>query len=135
MENIIVRRQEEAGFRPLDDSIIAYRAMGYAKHLVGIGVAPRDFERVYEIAISIYNDTPNVGPFGVDHLVQAAKRFLKKAIDNKVYKKPETKSLVSCISCQGTKIMFNYSEGKVLGVIRNEDGTIKHCEECYENKN
>ena len=126
---VIIRRQEEAGFKPLPDDIIAFRALGYTKHLVAMGIAGKDFERVYEMAIQIYNQNPNVGPFGIDHLIQAGKNFLRVKKGPVIYERPKKNSLVSCTTCQGTKMVF-LLDGKTKSILRNADGSIKKCEDC-----
>ncbi len=130
MEIILIRRHEESGFKPLDDEILYFRAYGYAKHLLNMGVQPKDFEYIYELATIIYNATPPQGPFGIDHLIQAAKRFKESSKKFVTYQKPEGKKMVSCTSCQGSRIAFKYLDGKVIGMERDADGKVKACEDC-----
>jgi hypothetical protein len=85
---------------------------------------------VYETALSIYNGKEVKGPFGVDYMIQAAKLLQETKVDYKVYRKPERKAMVSCTTCQGSKFSYRRVGGKILGLNRNEDGTIRGCEDC-----
>lgn len=130
MEVLIARRQEDAGMKPLPDAILSFRAASYLKHLTGLGVKPEELERVYEMAVSIYNDTAPQGPFGIDYLVQAAKRLKETGKKYVVYEKPSTLSLPSCSSCHGSKFKYRFLDGKVIGIEKDENGKFKKCEEC-----
>lgn len=132
MKFILTRRQEEAGFQPLEAKVLGFRAYGYSSHLLNLGINPEDFEYIYELAVIIYNATPPEGPFGVDHLIQAAKRFKESKKEYVTFSRPETKGISSCTTCQGSKIEFIYREGKVVGMARDENGTVKKCPDCKE---
>lgn len=130
MEVLIARRQEDAGMRPLPDAILSFRAISYLKHLQGLGVTPEELEKVYELAVSIYNDTPPQGPFGIDHLVQAAKRLKEAKKDYVVYEKPALPPKAPCKACRGTRFKYKFAAGRVIGIDKDENGNYRKCEEC-----
>jgi hypothetical protein len=132
MTAVIARRLEDAGHRPLDNRVMEFRVKSYVQHMTNLGIHPNEYETVYEVAMQIYNSQPNVGPFNVDHMIQAAKQLKapKKVVQEVVYKKPDTKTLVSCSLCQGSKLAYRMDNGKIVGLDRDADGNIKKCEEC-----
>lgn len=130
MEILIARRQEDAGLKPLPDPILAFRAASYLKHLQGLGIAREDLEKVYELAVSIYNETPPQGPFGIDHLVQAAKRLKETKKDYQVYEKPREVREPACKVCKDSKFKYRFMNGVVIGIEKDNAGKFKKCEEC-----
>jgi hypothetical protein len=130
METILLRRQEDSGQRPLNNDVLSLRAASYARHMLNHGIKPHQYEKVYELAVSIYNESEIKGPFGVDFLIQAAKRLTTPTKEYVVYEKSNKKVLVSCTACQGSKISYRWLDKKIVGINRNEDGTIKKCEDC-----
>lgn len=95
-----------------------------------VGIGLDRYDEVYELAVSIYNDQEIKGPFGIDFMIQAAKRLLDSGKKYEVFERPTRKGLVSCTTCQGTKIEFKSVDGKIIGMERNEDGSIRKCAAC-----
>jgi DNA polymerase IIIc chi subunit len=132
MKIVLIRRQEDSGQKPLDAKVLAFRAQSFVKHMDALGIEPDKYNDVYEIAVSIYNDKEVKGPFGVDFMVQAAKSLQEAKVVSTIYKKNESPKLVSCTSCQGSKISYKWVGKNIVGINRNYDGSIKKCEDCCE---
>ena len=132
MKIVLMRRQEDAGQQPLDNRILAVRAASFVSHMDSLGVPPEKYSEVYELALSIYNDSPIKGPFGVDFMIQAAKRLQEAAKPFVIYKRPDNAVLTSCTNCQGSKISYKRAGKNIIGINRNPDGTVKKCEECSQ---
>lgn len=130
METILIRRQEDSGQKQLADGILALRALSYAKHMKANGINPNQYDDVYELAVSIYNESEIKGPFGVDFLIQASKRLNEINKKYTVYKKSNKAALISCSTCQGSKLSYKFNGNKIIGLNKNEDGSVKKCEEC-----
>lgn len=130
METLLVRRHEDAGFKQLDDDTLAFRAASYASHMKANGIRPDQYNQVYELAVAIYNETENFGPFGVDYMIKAAQRLNESKREYVVYKKPSLKALPSCSTCQGSKLSYKMDGARIIGINRNEDGSIRKCEVC-----
>jgi hypothetical protein len=130
MKTVIMRRAEDSGQRQLDNAIIALRAASYVRHMEANGVLPQDYNAVYELAVAIYNEQEIKGPFGVDFMVQAAKRLQEVKIGVKSYQKPTRRGLVSCTTCQGSKMSYKMDGDKIVGIHRDSDGKVVPCEDC-----
>lgn len=133
MKIILMRRGEDSGQRQPDKAILSLRAASYAQHMEANGVDPRDYNAVYELAVAIYNEKEIKGPFGVDYMIQAAQRMQETSIGVKTYQRPVRTSLVSCTTCQGSKISYKRDGDKVVGIKRGSDGKVIPCEDCNEN--
>ncbi len=132
MKIVLIRRQEDSGQRQLDNGVLAFRANSFVKHMESLGIAPDKYDEVYELAASIYNSKEVKGPFGVDFMIQAAKLMQETTVKYKVYRKPDRTAMVSCTTCQGSKLSYKMSGKKIIGIARNEDGSVKKCEDCQE---
>lgn len=130
MKVVLIRRQEDSGQRQLDTKILAFRAQSFVKHMETMGVSPEKYNEVYEIALSIYNSKEVMGPFGIDFMIQAAKSFQETKTKYQVYARPERTALVSCNTCQGSKLSYRYNGKTAVGINREEDGSVKACEDC-----
>lgn len=130
MKVVLIRRQEDAGHQQLDNKILSWRAQSFVKHLNALGITPDKYNEVYELAVSIYNSKEVKGPFGVDYMVQAAKSLQETKVKYEVFHRPERKAMVSCTTCQGSKMSYKKVGDKIVGINRNEDGSIKKCEDC-----
>ncbi len=129
-----VRRQEDSGLKPLEPEILKARCLSYERHLTKQGISPKDYDEIYEIAVEIYNDRGALGPFGIDFVVQAAKRFKER----KEYEGEYTKLLKNksdCQHCLGTSLEHTKNEeGKLENIVYetvNGKKIAKRCEYCY----
>lgn len=130
MKKVIMRRQEDAGHTQLDNNVVALRAASFYSHMEALGVKPDEYNKVYEVAARIYAESESKGPFGVDYMIRAVQLIQETGTKYTHYSKPERKAMVSCTTCQGSKISYKRVNGKIVGLNRNEDGTIKGCEDC-----
>jgi hypothetical protein len=130
MVAVIARRTEDAGHRPLPKEVARFRAKSYVSHMNALGISPNDYDRVYEVAVVIYNAEENKGPFGVDHLIKAARTFNETNTKYVVFNRPQRTALVSCSTCQGSKLSYKMDGAKIVGLNRDEDGRILACQDC-----
>lgn len=130
MKRVLMRRTEDSGQRHLDDTIMTLRAASYVKHMEASGVSPEDYNAVYEAAVVIYNSREVKGPFSVDYMVQAAQQMSEVQIGIKTYERPKNAGLVSCTTCQGSKISYKMDGTKIIGINKSEDGKVLPCEDC-----
>lgn len=122
---ILLRRQEDSGVRPLPSELIKIRAISYERHLTNLGIEPQDYAAIYELAMQIYNADENHGAFNVDYLIKAAQRHnllkVKKMQTVRAVKKlPHS----TCTVCRGTTLKFT-QEGKTMHIAYEEiDGKL-----------
>ena len=135
METLLVRRQEDSGHKQLDDGVISFRANSYVRHMEALGIPREKYNDVYELATQIYNEQPSgTGPFGVDFMIKAAKRLTEKTKTYRVFQKPERLAMVSCTSCQGSKLAYKKLNGKIIGVERDAKGKFMKCPDCNDSQ-
>lgn len=109
----IERRADDAQRRYMDDDkIIASTCASYEKHLSRLGIHPKDYNEVYELAVERYNEKGAFGAFGVDAVIQGAQKFLAIKAP-KITIEKEQKQKQNCSVCSGTGLAF-------------EDGRIKY---------
>lgn len=133
MTTLINLRQEEMGFKPLPEEIEMMRAMSFVKRMSQMKIDLAHYEKVFDMAIIMYNKEDKTGPFGVDHLIKAAMRFNQLKVEERVFVKP-TKALPSfkCPSCKGSKISYKRDGDKIVGINYEAGNIPAKCEECYE---
>jgi len=126
----IVRRAEDSGQKQLNEKLAKARAISYEKHLTLLGIAPKDYDRVYELAVQAYTEDGVKGPFGIDEILVGARKFLAQTFPTKVFTK-ERKEKNDCATCHSTGLQFD-SQGKIIYEILEGKKQAKRCLDCYE---
>lgn len=128
MASFIVRRSEDSLQKQPEPLIARARCISYEKHLTNMGVHPQDYDKVYELAVQIYNETSIQGPFGIDYIIQGVRRFTEKKVKPVVFKLEKVERH-DCSFCNGTGIKFD-SLGKIVYEEVNGKKKVQKCEEC-----
>lgn len=129
-----MRRQEDAGFKPLDDRLLQGRSVSYEKHLTRKGVKPEDYEVIYELAVQIHAKEEFKRPFGIDHLLEAAESLYNGYKANEPFKLVKKVPRKNCSTCKGTSLRF-LDNGQIDYEEKEGKKVAKRCDNCYESKN
>lgn len=70
--HFIVRRNADTG-HTLSFEEAKIKTRSYESHLTRLGIHPDEYKAVYEKAVELYNPYRQVGPFGIDYVIAAAK--------------------------------------------------------------
>lgn len=133
-KEFIIRRAEDAQVKQPSPEIAKVRCISIERHLTGLGIGMEAYSIVYELAVKIYNSTELKGPFGVDHIIQGAYKYLEstKVKETNSYVRPN-KELNFCEACGGTGLEFLGKNIK-YEIVGDKKKPVK-CKECDENKN
>ena len=130
-----LRRQEDSGQKLPEPEVLKQRCFSYEKHLTRQGIQIHEYDAIYELAVEIYNEKGAPGPFGVDYVVQAARRYKSNKKEEAVPFKKQLKARNECEECLGTSLEHTKTEDGKLDSIVYEiiDGKkkAKRCVYCY----
>lgn len=129
MNVFIIRRIEDSQVRYPAPEILRGRAESYEQHLSNMEINPADYNKVYELALQYYNENEIKGPFGIDEIIQGAKRFQTQNVPVPYFVKEE-KQKITCDTCHGTGLRFD-DLGKIIYEETEGKKKALKCEDCY----
>jgi hypothetical protein len=134
-----LRNLEDSGQKQLDTEVLRARVISYERHLTNYGIEPENYEKVYEMAVKLYVDNGNKGPFGIYEILEGA-----KALNSSIPLKPSFPEegkveKIKCDFCNGTSLEYSRDSKGNLGKIKYETikgkKVAKRCTYCYESQN
>ena len=93
------RRNLDSGHKFNDPREVKAKTISLESHLTRKGIHPKDYPKVYSLALDIYNGSHGKAPFGIDYIIEAINE-LAPVKELPVY---ETKPVV-CKECNDTGI-------------------------------
>jgi hypothetical protein len=132
---ILERVQLDVGLPPLDNRILLSRAVSWEEHLTDMGCKPKDYERVYKLAIQNYT---NKGPFGIYELLNAWRQIRDMEQRNNLTPRWESKNYDSqetgeekCKRCNGMSLVRRSDEDReILDSYDVGSAMFMRCPEC-----
>ena len=135
---ILERLHLDMGLPPLDDRVLLARAVSWEEHLTNMGCKPKDYERVYKLALQNYT---NNAPFSIYDLLNAWRQI--REVEHASQQVPKwdgrrynsnVKREELCLLCNGSTMDWHRDEnGKKLSlkfIEVNGKSQVATCPEC-----
>jgi hypothetical protein len=131
---ILERLHLDMSLPPLDERMLLARAASWEEHLTGEGCKPKDYGRIYKLALSKYT---NNAPFNIYDLLNAWRQIREvehRSAQIPMFKStPWSKEANTCKRCNGTTVDCLDEQGNWKGVsyieVNGRSQTVP-CPEC-----